>query len=109
MINYKTPFKYQGRTQEMLMLCMDIQNRGIATVFFDLLGHVNQVNIRIHHPVWTPEAKPAYEVRLWEEHTDESQWLEAISTLRSIKNGALILEAVKVEDIAVEESLTDNN
>lgn len=43
-----------------LTLCTEIQNKGIATVFYHLSGHITQISIAIHEPVWCSQIEPTY-------------------------------------------------
>ena len=46
------PMKFKHIALDIISKCIDIQNEGKATVFVNLSGHVQQLNIRIFVPAW---------------------------------------------------------
>lgn len=50
---------------ETLDLLIKIQNSGIATVFFNLSGHISGIEIDIHVPEWKAGKEPDYSERLY--------------------------------------------
>ena len=46
------PMRFKHDVTEIMEKCFDLQNEGKATVFLNLSGHVQQLNIRIFVPAW---------------------------------------------------------
>lgn len=75
----------QDRILEIARLCIEIQNKGIATAFFNLSGHVNMpVSISLHAPNWVAGESAVYD----KVHLSAKDMDMAIKTLKSIlENG----------------------
>lgn len=56
---------------EALAVLVEIQNKEIGTIFFDLSGHVNRTNIRIHCPVWIADVHADYRFELYHDKDED--------------------------------------
>jgi hypothetical protein len=75
------PMKFKHISLDIIAKCFDIQNEGKATVFFELSGHVQQLNIRIFAPVWKPDMQPSLTFNFYDSSFEEND-----------KNLAIIME-----------------
>jgi len=80
-------------------ISVKIQNKGLATVFFDFSGHVNKISFRIYEPVYYDGA--SYEtIECYVGYEDSEKYiLNIISRLQSICRKRAIDE-VKQKQIA---------
>lgn len=71
---------------EAIELAIKIQNAGIATVFVWVAGHINNVEINLHFPIWI-SGQHAHKTisitgRTWEDCSEANE--KAIDELKSI-------------------------
>ncbi len=66
-----------------LSLCIEIQNKGIATVFYHLSGHITQISISVHEPVWVSSLEPTYKGEAYIDY-GKKQLVKIISELTEI-------------------------
>lgn len=74
----------QNRILEIARLCIEIQNKGIATAFFSIHGHVSFITFSLHAPRWESNRNPEY----IGEPSSKEELDAAISVLKEIiENG----------------------
>ena len=80
------PMKFKHIALDIISKCIDIQNEGKATVFVNLSGHVQQIEIRVFAPVWKPDVAPTiaysfYDSIIEENDNQEAQIMEKLNAL----------------------------
>jgi hypothetical protein len=72
--------------QEITDLAIEIQNKGIATVFIELSGHVNHITVAIHAPVWLPSVPPTKRISAYVEEMEgyETDLQKIVDELKAI-------------------------
>ena len=58
----KEQFQNRGLISRIIGHAMLVQQRGEATIFVSISGHVNTLQVSVHYPVWTNEAEDQNEV-----------------------------------------------
>lgn len=56
----KREILHKSFVHEILNILFDVQNKGLATVFCDLSGHVRLLSVTIYFPVWVNKSAPSY-------------------------------------------------
>lgn len=82
------------KAQELLALCFEYQNKGLGHAFFNVYGHCEQLDVKIHDGAWSMENKPVYtfEVYIRKGQDCGAKLNKAISDIRSLINNAKLFE-----------------
>lgn len=67
--------KFLDQCKEVMELLFEFQNDGNGTVFFEISGHTQQVNVRIYLPQWTPYSDPVFKDYLYLDEPEEDDWM----------------------------------
>lgn len=81
----RPPLLYDDAVVKVLRLCFDIQNKNIATCFFELSGHVAGIAVRVFYPTWESGNDPDKKVEFYiDEECSEESINKKISLLEDI-------------------------
>jgi hypothetical protein len=75
------PMELFPRMGELIAMLFEVQNTQKATVFFELSGHIQNIQVRIFTPTWIPDATPSFSDSVYIEKTeDNSEYIENFIT-----------------------------
>jgi hypothetical protein len=90
---------YPSDITELLKLCIDIQDKGLATVFFEFSGHVNAITVMFYVPVWKSGKDPDFRFTLYTSVTryNRGQAASLISQINRVLIDKAFPKAIKVD------------
>lgn len=101
---YMKPLVNAPELHNALTTCIEIQNRGIATVFFNLYAHVGRVDIELHAGGWITSQRATEKLQIQaEERTfSKEDAKEVLVRLEEILQNGFVKQADEAEAAAKE-------
>ena len=99
---------FTERIINVIDICIEIQNKGIATVFIDFSGHVNKTDIRIYTPCWVQNTDADFKFELYHDEDEyySERNLQVVEKLQNILNIGKLSEEKENEAIRNKEKET---
>ena len=81
-----TQFARISAVTQIISLCLDIHNAGLATVFIDVSGHIGELSVGFHIGGWVAHGRPDQKIRIYigGERYDPTQAAALIVTLNKV-------------------------
>lgn len=60
------PMRFKHDAMEIMEKCIELQNAGKATIFMNLSGHVQQLQVRVFVPFWESNADATIDIEYYD-------------------------------------------